>query len=748
MRNAVFAAISLAVAIAAVLLALRPDALPPDATAPPVSATRAPDSTPTIPTTTPATTTPAPTPAPSTASPPSPTPTPPAPGLPTLTPPLVTPTPTPSQSPEAPLAYGRFDATGNASEPGTYAFLMRDGEADPVATTYEQLRRTSTIARFHVVDADGVSRAARYDAVAVGDLFEWRQAEECWTRYEVTTTPTTEASVTEFGVRWMTYAFTGCSGAIAADTPSTVDFGPLPDLGNPSLTYPVRHGPWQLVPKGWTGAVEQTERLDPPTGYDWTPVSTTTLFDARRLPFWRDPAVPIGWTLMSAGVAEGYGPRHGYRATYATTTGLTAAVIDGYHARTRGRIVKSDCVISCRETRVIAGRPARVSYSPPGPFFSVSPRATVWVYDPATQVEYMVQEDSSRLLGGRIRDAIAIAQSLFEGEPSRPDSMRYARFDTVGAADTPGSHAFLSGAGDDATPVTTYKELRDGSVASLLVHTSDAYGTSHAAVFDAVEAGDRFEWWRASNCWVRYRVMYVGPDPDGSAPRKLFGVKSETFASMGCSGAVPANAYSYLQVGPLPDPGGTSLAVPVVHGPWQLVPEGWSGPLDPRRTAKPATPGQFQGADNIGTADLHEARRLPNWREPALPAGWTFTGVIGGALTATTSGYCATYGGADVRLAVEMCWTAGVPGSSVLEASWDNGTGVREFRNIDDRPALIVYSPPGPNHSERLRVEVSIYDAPTGIAYTAFGYHPTLVGSNVDAVIAIARSLFEDPNLP
>ena len=374
----------------------------------------------------------------------------------------------------------------------------------------------------------------------------------------------------------------------------------------------------------------------------------------------------------------------------------------------------------------------------------------MWVYDPATQVEYMVQEDSSRLLGGRIRDAIAIARSLFEAEPARPDSMRYARFDPVGAADTPGSHAFLSGAGDDATPVTTYKELRDGSVASLLVHTSDMYGTSHAAAFDAIEAGDRFEWWRADNCWVRYRVIYAGPDPAGSAPRKVFGVKSETFASMGCSGAVPANAYSYLKVGPLPAVGGTSLAVPVVHGPWQLVPEGWSGPLDPRRTAKPGTPGQFQGADNIGTADLHEARRLPNWREPALPAGWTFTGVIGGALTATTSGYCATYGGADVRLAVEMCWTAGVPGSSVLEASWDNGTErARIPQHRRPSGADQCTSPPGP---EPLRATcastVSIYDAPTGIAYTVFGYHPTLVGSNVDAVIAIARSLFEDPNPP
>ena len=49
-------------------------------------------------------------------------------------------------------------------------------------------------------------------------------------------------------VAWMTYAFTGCSGAISPTATASLQFGPLPDLGGPSLTAPIRHGLWQIVP--------------------------------------------------------------------------------------------------------------------------------------------------------------------------------------------------------------------------------------------------------------------------------------------------------------------------------------------------------------------------------------------------------------------------------------------------------------------------------------------------------------------
>ena len=616
-----------------------------------------------------------------------------------------------------------------------------------MAATYEEARTGATIARFNVVDTDGVSRADRYEAVAVGDLVEWRRAEDCWTRYQVTSTTLRGGAVWEFGVDWMTYAFTGCSGAVAVNAPTILDLGPLPDLGDPELAYPIRHGPWQFVPQGWTGAVEPTEERPPAARHNWSTPGVSTLFAARRLPFWRDPAMPISWALASVTVAAHDGPHDSYRALYRASTGAPAVTIEWYDVPRSVSAVEAQCLISCDATRVIAGRPARVSYSPLGPLHDVFHRAAVWVYDPATRVEYVVREDEARLFGGRVDGAIDIARSLFEDEPVKADFLSYARSRTDDSA-TPGTLTFLDRTGIGADPVTTYDGLRGGEAAVLLVHTSDIDGVSHARFFDSLSAGDAFEWWQADDCWVRFRVAEVLPDPSGVEPRKLFAVQSRAFAYTGCMGAVPANALSSLGFGPLSTPGGPSLDVPIGYGPWHLVPAGWSGASYAATTATAATAGQFQAADRIGTSDLEEARLIPHWREPVLPAGWTFAGVVGGELTSTVSGYCATFGKADQRLAVEVCSTEGLPGPAILEASWDGGAGVREFRTIHDRPALVAYSPPGPNHLEDFRVEVSVYDAATGIAYTVFGYDETLTGSNVEAVIAIAGSLFEGSPAP
>ena len=766
MRNAVYAAISLVVAIVAVVLAVRPEAQPPET--PPVSPTRAPDPafavTPTPPP--PVTPTPPPAVSPTPTSTPTPTPTPgtptstatPLPGTPTPTPgaapvtptptrtPVPTPTPAtaaPTPTPQTTFTYRHFDSNAAVASPGQYAFLVSAGRSTRVATTYEQLRTSTTSTRFNVRDSREVSRAARYDAVAVGDLFEWSQAEDCWIRFQVTATPDRPARgiTREFGVRVMTYAFTGCSGAVAANAPATVDLGPLPDLGNPQLAYPIRHGPWQFVPEDWDGPLED---LDPRESFEPELSSTSSLAVARQLPYWRDPALPLPWDFDRVH-RVGPRPHDGYRATYVTDRGRDIVSVGVYRSSEWGRQIEAFCGWVCDETRVIGGRPARVWY---GPLLSnTGIRATVWVYDPETAVEYVVWEEN-RLLGGDIDRVVAIARSLFETAASPPNSVRYGRFDTGGAAETPGSHAFLSGIDDGATAVTTYEDLRGGVATALLIHTSDIDGTSRARLFSALEVGDDFEWWRADNCWIRFRVSEVMPDPPGAPGRRLFAVERGAFAFTGCGGVIPVNAYSYLHAGPLPALGGTSLAVPVAQGPWQLVPEGWRGAADATAAVQPRRPGQFQARDSFGSAELDEARQIEGWREPVLPAGWTFTAAVGGVLTSTIRGYCATFSDASGQPAFEVCGTQGVPSSSVLEASWDGGAGVREFHSVGDRPALVAYSPQGPNHWADFRVEASVYDSTAGIVYTVFGYHPSLQGSNVDAVVAIARSLFEPPNPP
>ena len=159
-------------------------------------------------------------------------------------------------------------------------------------------------------------------------------------------------------------------------------------------------------------------------------------------------------------------------------------------------------------------------------------------------------------------------------------TIRYTTYDTTGAATTPGSYAFLTGSGDDETAVTTYEGLRDGTATGLRTNKSDAYGASQAGVYDAVAVGDIFEWRKANDCFVRYEVTEVKADPAGTAPRKQLAIEWMTYAFTGCSGAVVANAAASFGWGPLPDLGGTSLTAPVRHGPYQLVPAGWTGSVE------------------------------------------------------------------------------------------------------------------------------------------------------------------------
>ena len=319
------------------------------------------------------------------------------------------------------LPYKTYDLTGAAATPGSYAFLTDANGATNAVTTYEGLRDgTAKRLLIHKTDTQGVPQTTLYDAVAAGDLFEWRQSYDCWVRYQVSEVkPDPSGTVPRklLAVEWTTYAFTGCSGAIAADAAVLLAWGPLPDLGGPNLAAPLVHGPYQLVPAGWSGAVQEP-RISYPPGYSATnPIFTRDLATARQLPYWRDPILPTGWTFSWATAGDVSAPTYGYWAVFATERGYDGVTIFGYYADYRGHPEEASWLNDrgAFETRTIAGRPARVAYSPPGPshfeFFPV----TVWIYDPSTETEYVVLGQVKRLHGANVGALVAIARSLFEG---------------------------------------------------------------------------------------------------------------------------------------------------------------------------------------------------------------------------------------------------------------------------------------------------------------------------------------------
>ena len=319
-----------------------------------------------------------------------------------------------------------FDPTAAVGEPGRYAFLDAAGD---VVTTYEGLRDgTATGLRVHTSDAYGQSQAGVYDAVAVGDIFEWWEADDCFVRYTVTevkTDPDTTSPRKEFAVEWMTYAFTGCSGAISSTATASLQWGPLPDLGGPSLTAPIRHALWQIVPEGWTGETEDPQPRD--GAYTEVPPGRrTTIAEARLLPRWRDADLPSGWTFWDA-VTDPTVTPFGYEAAWGTEDGSLGIIIRGEQAGGTGFIqsatgryaIGDNRKLSVTETRMIAGRPAIVSYSPAGPTNDIDFLVRLLLHDPATDSEYTILTYDRSLAGSNVDAVIAIAESLFE-PPNAP----------------------------------------------------------------------------------------------------------------------------------------------------------------------------------------------------------------------------------------------------------------------------------------------------------------------------------------
>ena len=319
--------------------------------------------------------------------------------------------------------YDTYDLSGAVAEPGHYTFLADPADPASAVTTYEGLRDgTATALRIHPHDAHGTSQEVFYDNVATGDLVEWKQADDCFVRYTVTEAPTPAAGATTqlFGVAWMTYAFTGCSGAISTTAATDVDVtwgAVLPVLGGTSLTAPIRHGPWQIAPADWTGDLVASEQHDPPAYNRDNPRGTSDPAVARTYPYWREPALPDHWVLWSAAMDPEDLP-YGYRAAWGPEPwdgSGRLVLLAGFLWLRNGAEDATAANNYVRETRVIAGRPAEILY----PTGGTARHVRIIIYDPATEAAYRIGTANPAFTGENLDALIDLARSLFE-PPNSP----------------------------------------------------------------------------------------------------------------------------------------------------------------------------------------------------------------------------------------------------------------------------------------------------------------------------------------
>ena len=98
------------------------------------------------------------------------------------------------------LRYDREDPTGAVATAGSYAFFYRPSASEPARITHPT---AATEIRIHPTDASGTSRAAFFDLVKVGDMFDYRtHGLDRGDRYRVTRVADAELPRT-FGVEFV-----------------------------------------------------------------------------------------------------------------------------------------------------------------------------------------------------------------------------------------------------------------------------------------------------------------------------------------------------------------------------------------------------------------------------------------------------------------------------------------------------------------------------------------------------------------
>ncbi len=336
-----------------------------------------------------------------------------------------------------------------------------------------------------------------------------------------------------------------------------------------------------------------------------------------------------------------------------------------------------------------------------------------------------------------------VATTVFQVET---ETFRYDSFDTTGEASTAGSYAFLmpdddEDADDATTAVTTYEQLRDGTTTALIINTTDAHGAPQANHYGSVEVGDLFEWREGDDCWVRYEVTEVMPDPAGAAARKLLGVDWFGYAGTGCSGDISAQSPVEFRASPS-DITLRGVAAPIRWGSWLLIPSAWTGSVEPSAAAPSGSTALQVGTPPetayVETTDLVSAEAHLLWRGPTLPAPSGFVSAEWGSERCggfDAGGYCSSWHSGGTHVGIYAFRHDYRPRH--LEVLGTAGDWRYEARAIGGHPAVVLHNTAG---SGQMRVR--IWDESRLTEYETIMYvEPP--ATTLETVIGIALSLVE-----
>ena len=366
--------------------------------------------------------------------------------------------------------------------------------------------------------------------------------------------------------------------------------------------------------------------------------------------------------------------------------------------------------------------------------------------------------DAVRLGGNALSGCMPSAFEDASGDAASlglPWCLRYDRLDAAGEVASAGEWAILGGNGE---ALTTWEQLRS-EAATLRVHQTDAGGASWASEFGAVAVNDLFEWRLADDCWVRYRVTGAPAAPSGASGRWEFPVEWMTYAATGagCKGVVGSSTVLRADEAAPTVVRTMEIASPVRQGPFLIEPDGWTGEIEQaERYPRPATDvsgasGASMPAAPVVARSTADARMLfPYWRDPVLPADWTFKTAIQDPsdIDGPADGYCANYRNAAGYPAVEICVIYMVY-RPYYEPKWWQGNAITiDLHIIDGHAAHVTHSPLGPEHDRLRGVRVGVFDKRSNLLYIVRGEDISLRGNNVEGVIAIMRSLLPPPDAP